>query len=824
MSTKVSNVHPTVVSNFKLAVVGDCPDRDSEAVGVPFVGPSGKLLHSLVGQAGFSLRQCYYGYVCGVRPPDGNFENLAPHGPQITTGLEQLAADFEIFKPNCVLLLGQNALNVFKQEYEAVSNYRGSLFEADGRISGFKALSTLDTDTCLRTWNQVPFVRLDIAKARRQAEFPDLALPNRISVLRPGLDYVLTRLAEIRTSKQLTSFDVEGYCDNVGVTMVSFVTNPLEGFVIPFWIDGGSYWSEDEEVLVWQAIAAVLEDPTVPKVCQNALYECFILAWKHKIIVQGISEDTMYGHWELFPEFKKNLGLQTSIYTDEPYYKEERLSDDSDVKLEYNFKDSAVTLEIQHRQAEFFQRQPRSFDHYRFNIELIPAFNYMHLRGCKLDMAVVSEELEATITRLNIYQADINHFAGKEINVKSAPAKQWLLYEKLGCESYKRYGRTTREEIIHRLRIKYNKPILNRLVQAINARTRISDIGKLVPAEDGRIRTSYDPTGTPTGRLNSRASPALRPSFTKTGILKWQSIGTNLQNQTKDVRRCYVPDSEDYWFYQSDLSGADGWTVAADLAALGFPTMLDDYRFGIKPAKVLLLMLEAHETGKDPAAINTLSRPDLKALVDAIQIPTEKDVHGRPGDWKYLCMKRVQHGSNYDAKAPTIADTIFKDSDGLVDISSKEAGVYQWFYKLRYNTSARVEYIERELRTKGVLTAACGITRRFYDIRYGRVEPTVLRSALSFEPQANTTWATNAALHKLWYDPENRKSTGGLFIEPLLQIHDAIGGQFKKRHIDFARRKIPEWFNNPLKIHGIEVNIPAETGIGPNWKETYTEL
>ena len=532
----------------------------------------------------------------------------------------------------------------------------------------------------------------------------------------------------------------------------------------------------------------------------------------------------MYGHWELFPEFKKNLGLQTSIYTDEPYYKEERISDDSDVKLNYNFKDSAVTLEIQRVQADWLAKRPASLEHYRFNVALIPAFNYMHLRGCKLSQPVIAEEYEQTIARLNVYQSEINAFAGREINVKSAPDKQWLLYEKLGCEPYQRYGRTTREDVIHRLRIKYHKPILNRLVQAINARTRLSDLGKLVPAEDGRIRTSYDPTGTNTGRLNSRASPALRATFTKTGILKWASIGTNLQNQSKDVRRCFIPDSGDYWFYQSDLSGADGWTVAADLAALGFPTMLDDYRFGIKPAKVLLLMLEAHESNEDPSTINALSRPDLKALTDAIEIPTTKDAHGRPGDWKYLCMKRVQHGTNYDAKAATIADTIFKDSDGLVDISSKEAGIYQWFYKLRYNTSARTEWIEKELRTKGVLTAACGITRRFYGVRYGRVEPEVLRSALSFEPQANTTWATNAALCKLWYDPENRKTTGGLFIEPLLQVHDAIGGQFKKRHLDFARRKIPEWFNNPLTIHGVTLTIPAESGYGPNWKETYTDL
>jgi len=299
--------------------------------------------------------------------------------------------------------------------------------------------------------------------------------------------------------------------------------------------------------------------------------------------------------------------------------------------------------------------------------------------------------------------------------------------------------------------------------------------------------------------------------------------GTNLQNVTKELRECFVADEGKY-FFQCDLSGADAWTVGADLAALGHPTMLEDLLFNIRPAKVLLLMLEEYEAGRNPAVINSLPREELLRRTKLLKFPDQRDSEGRQGDWKYLCMKRCQHGTNYGMEPELLSETIFKDSDGTIDLTTKEAGIYQYLYRLRYNPDARTEWIERELRDKGVIKTAAGIQRRFYGLRWGKPDPKVVREALAFEPQANTTFVTNKALHNLWYDVENHTSKGALFIEPLIQVHDALCGQFGMNYLEWARSKIHSYFQNPIIIHGIQINIPYEGNYGQDWRNTKIPL
>ncbi len=123
---------------------------------------------------------------------------------------------------------------------------------------------------------------------------------------------------------------------------------------------------------------------------------------------------------------------------------------------------------------------------------------------------------------------------------------------------------------------------------------------------------------------------------------------------------------------------------------------------------------------------------------------------------------------------------------------------------------------------------------------FGRPDE-ILTKAVAFEPQANTTYATNLAMFRLWTDPDNRstrqvlpsqdqrpsefvespQSSGAircrLRIEPLHQVHDALCGQFRKTDTSWASGKIKSYFNNPLTIAGQQITIPYEGGYGGSW-------
>jgi hypothetical protein len=119
-----------------------------------------------------------------------------------------------------------------------------------------------------------------------------------------------------------------------------------------------------------------------------------------------------------------------------------------------------------------------------------------------------------------------------------------------------------------------------------------------------------------------------------------------------------------------------------------------------------------------------------------------------------------------------------------------------------------------------VLTAASGQVRQFF----GRPDD-VLTKAVAFEPQANTTYATNLAAYRLWNDLDNRilsnsmgcKENIRLRIEPLHQVHDALIGQFPQADTAWAVGKIKSYFNNPLTIAGQQITIPFEGNYGSSW-------
>jgi len=261
---------------------------------------------------------------------------------------------------------------------------------------------------------------------------------------------------------------------------------------------------------------------------------------------------------------------------------------------------------------------------------------------------------------------------------------------------------------------------------------------------------------------------------------------------------------EGFYLFQCDLSGADGWTVAAYCKMLGDSAMLDDYEAGIKPyARIALLI-----AGKTEYA-DMLDRKELKAFLKTYKL----------GDIQKLIAKRVQHGGAYLEGGLTISRNVLKDSEGKNYLSPKEGErLKQWYLNKYWGIPKWHDWIGRRLKERPVLTAASGQVRQFF----GRPDE-VITKAVAFEPQANTTYATNLAAWRLWSDCDNRRNDSTmankcrLRIEPLHQVHDALIGQFPIQDTQWAVPKIRSYFQNPLLIAGQTITIPFEGAYGPAW-------
>lgn len=320
---------------------------------------------------------------------------------------------------------------------------------------------------------------------------------------------------------------------------------------------------------------------------------------------------------------------------------------------------------------------------------------------------------------------------------------------------------------------------------------------------DGRIRSTFSLVKE-TGRMAASASPT--------------GTGTNLQALNKDLR--YLCKAEEgCQFRQRDLKGADSWTVAAECAALGDSTMLDDLRAGMRPAEILALIVRQGIT------VNSLPRADLQAAIDA-------DKPSWPY-WLYPGTKAGMHLTCYMGKVPTLIQTLLRNSlsDLPLDLGTAQPIVLtfaqgeaiQKAVHTRYPGIAKWHKKSADILVKdGVLKTSAGHIRRFYgrkrEFKNGQwiANYDTLKEFLASLAQYNTTLGAKLALHQIWYDPENNTDST-LRYRPCFVVHDSILAECAEADSAWAEAKEQRWFGNEIEIAGITVVIPSSREVWRHW-------
>lgn len=799
---QVPNKQPTLPTQSRLAVIYETPLPHDLAALDLCQGPPGDFIYRLLMPLSLWRTNTFRGTLTGdsnLYVRTGKQTNLDWSLPS----LARLREDLVAFQPNIVLLMGQAPL-AYAGISHSITAFRGSLFqctEPQSPFAGFKCLATYDIPGVFRDYATAPLARMDIRRAAEEADSPVLALPERNIAIHLMAHECIDRLNAITSGR--VALDIEGGIPPAynGITCISFATSPTECFVVRF-----KDFSEQEQARLIRAIGELLARPTVEKILQNSLYDNFVLSWLWRTPIRNVTWDTMLSGWEIYPELEKGLGVQASIWTKEPYYKFERKVSDDETHYRYCGKDSCVTFEIAEKHQVYLSLPSRSaqYDHFKFNMQLLPALHYMELRGIRYDVDQAAIARAETEVKMFDLQQQIDTELGQPLNVNSPKQMVQALYhiKKYPPQYKKEAGRKTTTltadaEALLNLYRGTQEPFVHNILewrQLEGIRKQLA----LSPDTDGRMRASYNLVGTDTGRLTCYESPT--------------GNGGNLQTITKDLRKLYLADPGKILF-QCDLSGADGWTVAAHCKAVGDSTMWEDYLAGLKPAKIISLMYMLQNAGRLREVLSA-SREQLRHLIDSTTMPK----------WLYDAAKAVQHGSNYMMRANTMSLNLLKQgwkkANAIVYVAPSDCALLQKLYlEQRYiGVPKWHQRVIDTLATKGQLSSASGNIRQFF----GRSnDQNTQRSACSHEPQANTTYATNLAAHRLWHDPDNWDSRG-LIIEPLHQVHDALVGQFPEDRLDWAINKLRTYFNNPITIAGQSLTIPFEGGYGPNWRDTTT--
>ncbi|KKL81693.1 hypothetical protein LCGC14_1992230, partial [marine sediment metagenome] len=566
----ITSIPPEGPTDAKIAIIGEAGGAWEERQRRPFIGPAGSVLEQCLHSAGLTRASVYLTNMLKFRPKDNNIRPWFD-GKLLTKmgreAQEELFLELEGIKANVLVPVGNFPTYALTGKL-GIHKWRGSILTG---LNGRKVVPTIHPAACLWAsankkkepgegkslgyiWRY--HISADLKRAAKESESPDIILPERKLITEMDFQETEAFLDEMKTWERY-ALDIE-VC-NYEVSCISFCKDTKRSVCIPFYY-GPHKWNEEEELIVWRKIAKLLEDPETTKIGQNTIFDVNFLAAQNNIRVQGRLDCTMAAQHIMYPDFPKGLPFITSIRTREPYYKDEgKMWDtESDTKQfrEYNAKDSAVTLEAMNDlDGELDSTGYRNI--YEFTLRLYRPLIYMQLRGIRTDADSLATARKEIGEAIGIKEKELNEACGEVLNAGSPKQCQTYFYGTLGIQPYlnRKTGRvTTDDTAMARLArgTSSRKPLKQaKLVQEVRTLNKLNNTYYSIELDsDQRLRCSYNPRGTTTGRLSS--------SKTVFGT------GTNNQNLPPKYTKFLLAD-EGYIIVKLDKRHAE-WVAVANFS------------------------------------------------------------------------------------------------------------------------------------------------------------------------------------------------------------------------------------------------------------------
>ena len=578
----------------KFMILGEGPSYQETAARKPFVGPSGHELDRLLKDAGIPRHACWVTNVSKYEVyPNGPGKKVPfairakKCGVNLEEQINELQVEINSIRPNCILALGGTALWALSGKSK-ISKFRGSIM----RGMGHKFVPTYHPAHLLHSasggeikgyWNRQVMI-FDFKRAWEESQSPLIELPERNLQICQNSAQLLEFIERYRDIKKL-SVDIEsaGSCLPVCIGL-SF--RPSHGMTVPLWnVDNISHIPDSDLVSCWIILANLLYEKEI--IGQNFNYDrdkIRRLGFK----IRSLASDTMLKAFAINPELPKGLAFNTSIYTREPFYKDEGMYEGGIHDLMIGCaRDACVTLEIdQVMDKDLDELNLRPF-YENFLMKLPDFYLEMENNGMCIDGEARDKLIAKYIEWDERLGFEIWQLTGIHLNVQSPKQVATLLYltwklphpggiqlPESEEETFK--GPTGEEELTALLNRQTNgvkNPDHRRTIELILERRRVKKtIGTYMmalPDFDGKMRTTYFPC-LETGRSSTgQQDPPIRPKIDLVGKgnkKDMKVLGTAFQVLTKhgdigaDIRSMYVPE-KGWIFVQADSSQAEARVV-----------------------------------------------------------------------------------------------------------------------------------------------------------------------------------------------------------------------------------------------------------------------
>ena len=806
-----TNIVPFVgPRDAEMCFLGEAPGEQEDTALEPFVGSAGQLLDRCFRTVGIARTEVLLGNVFPQRPPNNKiayyFQDKKCTKPtwegeeHIAQLKKFLEARREEGKVNVLVALGAVPTFILTGK-KRITKWRGSVLPCT-LVEGFKVYCCFHPSYVNRLMNEpeerllgekkkqqqnaLPLFLRDLERVIEQSSSPIFNLPKREFKVVSSAQEAISELNNLREG--VVAVDIETLFSDEGPLhwCIGFASSPEKAFVIPFLKAKQFAWALQGEARILQAISRLFLNQEVKKVFHNCLFDLSVLGRYYGLrCADGSVEDSMLCYHASYPYLKKALETLTSIYTWEPYYKDDgkvwdgrRISDTAE--FAYNAKDCHVTREIWPL-VERDAKELGTWEGYRRTMSVIPSLLAMQIRGVKINIEKKGELQKIFSQKVVEAEAALLEATGQTWNLNSSPQMIRLVYGLLGMPmqyNHKTKKPTTDKDALNRLRRKHPE---NKVLKSIVDHRKFAKLSGTYAGmkveKDNRIRTSYSFIST--YRLSSSES-----IFGKGGNLQNIPVRTE---EGRLVRSLFIPD-EGKVLLAGDLRTAEKMVIAWES---------NDIR-----------LIEAFLAGEDTHWLDAQMvfkiPSNMRYFPTAIWRDSFTNLE-HPLKFYRDLTKSIVYAASYGMGYIMLQTILIREEVYLQAALCKRL-LHQ--YKINNPMLTNWQNATKEkVRATRTLTSPSPFNRK--RVFRGRLSDNLFRSALAFRPQSVVGEILEVAIQKI-------HSTSKVFT-PLLNVHDEVVGQCKKEDVPVAMAEAKSAMEIPLEINNRKLIIPCDFKTGSDW-------